>query len=332
MLAQARPSNAERDGEQGERGVVDPSAVLADLRERRRLAAGRYAEDPLPADANEARRRLEAEIDAHDLARHVVDLEMRGYTILPPGKAAPPDFVERLHDAVVRVSDERAARGTQNSTRYVGLGRTIFHLIAEDRVFEETILNPVVLTLATYLAGYRALLSDTMGVIKTNESNEDLSWHTDNHGRLPLPWPKESVSANVNWILSDYSRENGSLCVVPGSHLWCGEPPPGLSFDDERVHVIEEPAGSVVVWHSNLWHAAVARTAPGRRVTLVTLYRRPYLQVTDAFQLTTTREMIERNPARFSVLMGLLSGSLATVEGADPALSPARCNDLGRWG
>jgi ectoine hydroxylase-related dioxygenase (phytanoyl-CoA dioxygenase family) len=212
------------------------------------------------------------------------------------------------------------------------LAHQLHHLLPDDPVFEEAITNPIVLTLVTYLAGYRAKIATTAGLIKANDSDEALVWHCDNTSKLAMPWPNLSSGANVNWLLTDYSRENGALCVVPGSHTWCRNPDPGFSHEDEMVKIIEAPAGSIAVWHTNLWHAALPRTAPGQRVTFVTLYLRNYLQPSEPFAMTTTSEMIERNPARFSVLTGLLSvapyGPPGPLMEAALEFSP----DLGRWG
>ncbi len=71
--------------------------------------------------------------------------------------------------------------------------------------------------------------------------------------------------------------------------------------------MIEAAAGSLIVWHSNLWHGAVPRTADGTRVTLVMFAMRSQMRTQEDYAFTTTREMIERSPARFSVLTGLLS-------------------------
>jgi Phytanoyl-CoA dioxygenase (PhyH) len=316
--------------------AVDLESVLADVREVQRLAVKRYSDDPLPATDGEARARLQGGIERHGLEHHVVDLELQGYTVLPPGKACSTEFTDRLRVAILRVSDERMARGVstalgQGVGKDIGAGRPLFHLLREDPVFQEAVTNPVVLTLVTYLAGYRARLATTTALIKTNESDIALYWHTDNSGKVTEPWPQQSLSANVNWILTDYSRENGALCVVRGSHNWCREPDSGFSFDDNRVHVVEVPAGSIAVWHANLWHAAMPRTTGGRRISYVTLYERPYLQQNDVYPLTTTPEMIERNPARFSVLVGLASGGYTAEDGPDFALSPTRALNMGRW-
>lgn len=312
--------------------TVDIDVLLADLDERRELAAKKFLDDPLPATDKQIRASLRADIDRHDLTSNVVDLELNGYTILPPGKVASAEFTERLRDTILRIAHARQAKiGDNGPGAVAGLGFQSHHLLPDDPIFEEAIANPVLLTLVTYLAGYRAKIATTAGLVKTNASDAALRWHTDNTAKVATPWPQLSTGANVNWLLTDYSRENGALCVVPGSHNWCREPQSDLSFDSDLVEVITAPAGSVVVWHANLWHAALPRTAPGERVTLVTLYLRSHLKQSEPFPWTITKEMIERNPARFSVLTGVLSISPYGPAGPNMGSAVEFAPDFGRW-
>ena len=294
------------------------------------LAKEKFDEDPLPVGDRDARLRLKEEIARYDLAKHIVELEVDGYTVLPPGKAAPTSFTERLRDVVLRIADERHAAGVENTVpSSTGLGYQLFHVLPEDRIFEEAVTNPVVLALVTYLAGYRARLTSTVALVKSNDT-APLHLHADNTGKLAVPWPEQSTGANVNWILTDYTRDNGCLGVVPGSHTWC-RPPDDVSIDRELVTPVEVPAGSAVVWHSNLWHGAFGRRAEGQRVMFATLYSRPFMAHEELFSMTTTREMIERNAGRFGVLTGVLSAFPFDQRGPNLDFMVARQHEIGRW-
>ena len=100
-----------------------------------------------------------------------------------------------------------------------------------------------------------------------------------------------------------------AICVVPGSHRWGHNPPDSFvnAQDHEDVEVIEAPAGSVIVFHGSLWHGAVPRKNEGERVSLVLLCCRDHIQTQEAYWVSTTPEMLERNPRRFATLMGLTS-------------------------
>ena len=51
------------------------------------------------------------DIERFDLADHVAELETKGLTVVPPGKAAPPELIERLRQACFRVARKRHGRG-----------------------------------------------------------------------------------------------------------------------------------------------------------------------------------------------------------------------------
>ena len=50
------------------------------------------------------------DIERFDLADHVAELETKGLTVVPPGKAAPPELIERLRQACFRVARKRHGR------------------------------------------------------------------------------------------------------------------------------------------------------------------------------------------------------------------------------
>ena len=222
--------------------------------------------------------------------------------MLPPGKAAPIDFFDRLRDAIIR-----AAADDHNAPR-PGTGHTIQHLLPQDPVFQEAITCPVTLTLVTYMVGFRAKISQTTGLVK-DSSTPPLRIHADHSNKIPAPWPSLAQYCNLNWICSDYTRENGAICVWPGSHRW-GRPVPAdleMAHDHEDLEVLEIPRGAVIAWHGSLWHGALPRTTEGERVTLVTPFVRDHIQAQELYWATATPEMIERNPARYGTLVGLTS-------------------------
>jgi hypothetical protein len=177
--------------------ALDTDQILDDLSERRRVAARRYLEDPLPDGDDDARERLHCEIRQHGLAEHVVDLEMQGYTILPPGRAAPVEFTDRLRETIIRIAGQRRGRGTSESLPLShGLGHQLHHLVPADPIFQQAVTNQVVLSLVTYLAGYRARLSATTGLVKSNESDAALRWHCYNSAKVHAPWPNLSTAAS----------------------------------------------------------------------------------------------------------------------------------------
>ena len=283
---------------------LDTKPLIAHLAELRALAMAKYDAEPLPT-GDAARAILGQELDALDLKAHVADLETDGYTVLPPGKAKPVAFFDELRDTLLGLAADDCSRNLGPES---GLGSTLFHLLPRARILEEALLAPAPLALVTYLLGYRAKLSQSTGLIK-EAGAKPLAIHADHSGKIPAPWPSVAQYCNVTWVTTDYTRENGAVCVWPGSHRFCRPVPPDLvmAHDHPEVVVLEIPKGSVIVWHGSLWHGAVPRTSAGRRVTLVFPHVRDHVQAQELYWASTTPEMIERNNSRFCALMGLYS-------------------------
>ena len=255
--------------------AIDAVQLAADLTELRGLADAKLVEQPLP-NGEEAGKRLQADIERYDLKSEIADLETKGYAILPPGKAKPVEFFDRLRETILRLAETRRHGAFGPAS---GLGTALYHLLPQDRIFEEAVMAPAPLTLVTYLLGYRAKLSQSTVLIKDSRAAA-LGMHADHSGKLPAPWPNVAQYCNVTWVTTDYTRENGAVCVWPGSHRFCRPVPDDIVMDHHReeIEVLEMPKGSVIVWHGSLWHGAVPRTAEGQRVTLVLPHVRDHIQ------------------------------------------------------
>src|SRR5687767_12993138 len=71
-----------------------------------RFAGALHPDAATERAAEEARARVVAEIARLGLEDQVGQLERDGYAIVPPDKAAPPGFADRLRDAVLAASAE----------------------------------------------------------------------------------------------------------------------------------------------------------------------------------------------------------------------------------
>ena len=270
------------------------------LEKLRTISLRKLGEDPLP-HGKEAEKRIRAEIRELDLEKNVAELETQGYTILAPGEAGSIQFAERLRDKIMELIEAADPSG-------LGINyRTMLHSVPRDPIFEEAVQAPRPLCLLNYLLGYRAKLSSSSSAAK-GRTEQGLMMHADQSTKIPPPWTV-AQNANMTWILTDYTRDNGSLCLVPGSHRSGHNPPDSLvhAQDHEDVKAIETPAGSVIVFHGSLWHGALPRKNEGERVSLASIYCRDHIQTQEAYWVSTTPEMLERNPRRFSTLMGLTS-------------------------
>ena len=262
-----------------------------------------------------------AEIQERGLEKHIADLDVNGYTIIPPELACPDALHERLLEAVLDVGEKRngVRPDLETGSTHKGLkgrfaalsggkgdspiGDLMQSLLFEGRVFEEALMNPVLLTMASYLCGYSVVLS-SMGCFMKGPNVSSFLLHSDTP--MPSPLPPQSLVCNLTYVLTEFNRENGSTAFVPGSHKWCRGPQGAEAIVGEggnpNTVPVECPAGSLVVWHGNTWHGAYNRTAPGLRVSMPVYMARPSMRTQEGLIGEIPQEMLDRNPPRFAVL------------------------------
>jgi ectoine hydroxylase-related dioxygenase (phytanoyl-CoA dioxygenase family) len=265
------------------------------------LAASRHGV-PISPEAVE----LWREIERLDLVAHIAELEVLGWTVIPSEKAAPAGFCDRLREKILEVAERRGGvapdmiSGRTHADAKRSIGGLYTYMLFEDHIFQQAMCNPIGMALTTYMVGKNAVASNCIAVLK-GPGNEDLGLHADNT-LMTAPFPPNTQVCNITYALTDYTRENGALCVVPGSHKHFRHPvgDEGLT---ERVPV-ECEAGSIIFWGGSLWHGAFTRTAPGLRINLIMAMFRPHIRPQEPYRENVTREILEANPPRFARLMG----------------------------
>jgi hypothetical protein len=217
--------------------------------------------------------RLEEEIERYDLRDHIAELDDQGLCVVPPSKLQlAPDFVARARAALMAVAEARTGAGFHLVNGRAGrlneraerIGQFyLTHLLHEGPIFEEIYVHPV--SACNGWVKFRTPASFD-GVLTTG-------LHADT--TAPLPWPlKTPHVANMNWILTRYSREDGALAYVPESHKR-GTVPPCSDVADGAV-AVDAPAGSMIFFHGATWHGAFRRQTDGLRLSIHGLCCQPH--------------------------------------------------------
>lgn len=249
------------------------------------------------------------------LEANLAELEAFGFTVIEPDRVAPPTTHRKVLQAVLDLHERQTGQviraddidGAALADTYALYHAALF----EDRMFEEMVVNPVVLTLARYLTGRSTELSDFAPYMRCQGSSST-PLHCDAAG-VPPPMSPYAHVCNVTWLHSDYSRENGALAIVPGSHRFGRAPAPYETngFRDEspvKAIAIEAPAGSLVCWHGNTWHGAWRRTNPGVRIATIMYFCRPYYRKLADMTAQVTKDALDRNPPDFADILGYHDG------------------------
>lgn len=291
--------------------VFDPSSRPT-LENASLFAGDSYTTEDNDRAGEAARKRVFAEIDRLDLRAAIGELEMQGYTVIPPELAAPPGFAERVREALLEVA-ERASGVVAD--RELGLSHAhlmsrhgqvqhVEPLIHLHSLFQEALLNERALAVVTYLLGESCVLFSSTGQIK-GPGHQYLPLHADQaNSGTPAPFPAMAQVCNAVWILTDYSAENGATCFVPGSHRLCRHPTAKEAVDLSLFEPLAARAGSIVVWHGNTWHGAVPRRSPGLRIGIIQYFGRWFHNPGNQFARLFAEEELGRLPPRFAQLIG----------------------------
>jgi len=249
------------------------------------------------------------EVRKYDLVENVAELHTFGLTVVPPERTHAGDLTERVLGRCLDLIEERT--GSRPDLNGGETHRDIFYpslhwMLFDDPVFEELVMNPVSLALVTYLLGVSCVYGGSELFVKgptTDQAQElQLGLHNDQI-MMPSPHPLYAQNVNVTWTLTDYTKDDGCLAFLPGSHQYCRQPV-GDEGTDKAVPV-ETPKGSIVLWHGNTWHGSYPKKTPGLRIGLASIYSRKYLLTPEPIREHITQEMLDRNPPRFAALMGV---------------------------
>ena len=284
------------------------------------------------------------------LQSYVADLDAKGYCIVPPEIANPNNLSGRLLEALLNVAERRngerpdvvtgathaykpallhgydsarygkdgteieagkeeanPARLKQDDAVDSPFGDGMALIFNEDEVFAEAVMNPPLVALVTYLVGYSAVLS-SMGCWMKGPCRSNFALHSDSG--LPNPLPAQAYQAQCTYVLTDFDRENGATCIVPGSHKWCRKPTSHeatLKLYEEggrdQAVVLEAPPGSLILWHGNTWHGAFNRVAPGLRVSMTVYFVRQFIRPLEDYVGRVPQKLLDRYGPRFAMLL-----------------------------
>jgi ectoine hydroxylase-related dioxygenase (phytanoyl-CoA dioxygenase family) len=225
------------------------------------------------------------------LETNIAELEAFGFTVIDPDKTgAPPAFASRLLDAVLHAAtqEDAAAVELNKHANRPAYGRQLFHLLAREEIFVEAAMNPVVRTMASYMLGASMRFFSMVAFIKEGPARPT-HMHTDSVG-VPTPLPFYGTVCNISWILSEYTEENGTLCMVPGSHRYCRHPTEfeqprfmGGAMDDAMATPLIARPGALAVFTGNTWHGTYPKTTDGTRVHVATTFCRNYVNPAESY-------------------------------------------------
>ena len=254
-------------------------------------------------------------IKALGLSDAVAELDERGYVVIEPKRVATPEFIERIRNAVLAVAERRTGvRHSLDANGDSGHCKTepqqpgqylLYYMLFEDPVFEEWLMNPTLQALTTYLMRDQGRLSSLSAFVKSKDGTygESLGLHADAPaGTTGALAAEHDDVCNGALVLTPYTRENGAIAMVPGSHRFNRQPKEGEGVA-EAVPV-EAPVGSLIFWKGNTWHGAFPKLTDGLRLNVTSYICHQRLKTQENYQQSVPRAMLERNSVEFARFVG----------------------------
>jgi hypothetical protein len=204
-------------------------------------------------------------------ADHRRNLSEQGFTRLPAFLS--PARRQRLADRLEALFAEEGPSAGAEFKQEPGALR-LANLVDKGDDFVECILEPELLGLVGEVLGPRFKLSSLNA--RTAEPGEGAAQplHADMGA---LPDEKGFWVCNAIFMLDDFTRDNGSLRAIPGSHR-SGRLPQDALADPRAPHPAETlvtgQAGDLVVMNAHLWHGGTANRTERRRLALHAFYCR----------------------------------------------------------
>ncbi|MEM7016788.1 MAG: phytanoyl-CoA dioxygenase family protein [Pseudomonadota bacterium] len=245
---------------------------------------------------------LSDEIKEYKLEPYVLELETEGLTIVPPEVTGfTPEHMDRCIEVLltefenmtgcpITLEDGPKGELVWPENKFPSIlsdvpdptQMLIQQLLQIDRCFRDLCVNPAVDALINHMVGNLAMSMAGSRARRLSSANSFIKWQGDygygetlglhgDQGACPLPWGTTALTANATWCLTDYTKKDGALAYVPGSHKANGHPVQPAAA--KQAIAAECPRGSVIVWHGATWHGAFPKLTPGLRLNAVAYYR-----------------------------------------------------------
>ncbi|ALE02769.1 phytanoyl-CoA dioxygenase family protein [Candidatus Pseudothioglobus singularis] len=201
-----------------------------------------------------------------------------GYVVIPDVLSSAE--CDHYREIVINIAKEEELN---NSGYFYGFNnrfQRIYNLVNKSHKLGELLTLPIVEYIMNDLFD-RETLHDKYTLSSWHANiipggGEEQKFHLDS--AVPQPIPPWIIRANINFIVEDYTADNGATVCLPGSHKILSKP----TFSDEQKHKKQlvkmiAPKGSMVIWTGHLWHKSGENSTNKNRVALLACFAASHL-------------------------------------------------------
>jgi hypothetical protein len=152
--------------------------------------------------------------------------------------------------------------------------RRLANLVDKGEVFQRAIALPGLLDAVRHVLGPAFKLSSLNVRSVDAFADEAQPLHAD---MAAIADAQGYWVCNAVWMLDDFTRDNGAIRMVPGSHRWRQLPQevlPDLKAPHPQEVLLTGRAGTVVVMNAHMWHGGTANRTAAPRTAMHSFYCR----------------------------------------------------------
>ncbi|EOR93846.1 Phytanoyl-CoA dioxygenase [Arcticibacter svalbardensis MN12-7] len=183
-----------------------------------------------------------------------------------------PKFIDEINDSLEEAYEKRRQIQVNNGI-HSNMEGTLHHLLEKDN-FGSRFLEKMYFDeeMKAFLGG-NYILNSFGGVMNSKNTKPYVQ---NIHRDVRSFWEKEKMMIQMMVLLDDFTLANGATYMLSGSHK-TGEKPDEEKFYQHADRAVAK-RGSIILFDSNLWHAAGKNTTEGNRRVLTLGFTRPYFK------------------------------------------------------
>lgn len=214
--------------------------------------------------------RLSAQPSLMPMADYDRQMDERGWVIFE--RAVAPDLVARMAEDIHKAYEICRALQVKNGIAEK-TENTVHHLIGiADSYLEYLETMPIAPYIERYFGG-NYILNSFGGAINSAQSRSYAhNIHRDIRsysGAMPL-------LLNTLVMLDDFTAENGATFLMAGSHKFEAKPTEAEFYAKAEQAIA--PAGSILLFNSNVWHAGGDNKTDRQRRSVTPMFCKPYVK------------------------------------------------------
>ena len=247
-----------------------------------------------------------------DLEQAKKDLSEYGLCLL--GGVLTAEEVEALRKALMQQAEAERDLGEVAPPGTHATQQALSNMVNKGEIFTDLILRPEAESLVEFLLGRNFLISSITAGVFHGPTDEPQPLHRD-QGQVPAT-ADFPAACNAFWLLDDFTPEDGSTWVIPGSHRWPGEYQIEAP-DREHAKQISAPAGTLFVFEGRIWHGYGANRTGSPRRHIANFCCLPWMRQQENWGVTCLQSVLDHASPKLLKRLGMRSyGTLGIMNGS----------------